>query len=175
MNNFDDLPGIYRFFAGGDRSVRGFAYNSLSPEEEVLQTDGTTELQKTGGRYLLVGSVEMARDLPHDLAAAVFFDVGNAFNRFGDPMEYSVGVGVRYRLPVVSLGLDIAQPLSNAAADRACTSTSRPSYEAATQNTAGARRDCWCWCHRWCCSWWSPLKPACRWLQAGWATWASSR
>ena len=41
-----------------------------------------------------------------------FFDVGNAFNRFGDPLEYSVGVGLRYRLPVVSLGLDMAQPLS---------------------------------------------------------------
>ncbi len=78
----------------------------------MLQTDGTTKLQKTGGRYLLAGSLEVARDLPHDLAAALFFDIGNAFNKFGDPMEYSVGVGVRYRLPVVSLGLDIAQPLS---------------------------------------------------------------
>jgi translocation and assembly module TamA len=118
VNNFNDLPGIYRFFAGGDRSVRGFAYNTLSPEEPVVQTDGSTKLEKTGGRYLLVGSVEVARDLPHDLAAAVFFDVGNAFNKIGDPMEYSVGVGVRYRLPVVSLGLDIAQPLSSSGGPR---------------------------------------------------------
>lgn len=113
VRNFNDLPGIYRFFAGGDRSVRGFAYNSLSPEEPVLQNDGTTKLQKTGGRYLFSGSVEMARDLPRNLAGAVFFDIGNAFNKFGDPMEYSVGVGVRYRLPVVSMGLDIAKPLSD--------------------------------------------------------------
>jgi translocation and assembly module TamA len=42
----------------------------------------------------------------------VFFDIGNAFNKFGDPLEYSVGVGVRYRLPVITLGLDVAQPLS---------------------------------------------------------------
>jgi translocation and assembly module TamA len=118
VNNFDDLPGIYRFFAGGDRSVRGFAYNSLSPEEPVVQDDGSTKLQKTGGRYLLVGSLEVARDLPHNLAGAVFFDVGNAFNKFGDPMEYSVGIGVRYRLPVVSLGLDIAQPLSTGGGPR---------------------------------------------------------
>jgi translocation and assembly module TamA len=118
VRNFDDLPGIYRFFAGGDRSVRGFAYNSLSPEEPVLQDDGTTKLESTGGRYLLVGSVEMVRDLPHDLGAAVFFDAGNAFNKFGDPLEYSVGVGIRYRLPVVSLGLDIAQPLSTGGGPR---------------------------------------------------------
>jgi outer membrane translocation and assembly module TamA len=25
------LPGTERFFAGGDRSVRGFGYNDLSP------------------------------------------------------------------------------------------------------------------------------------------------
>jgi translocation and assembly module TamA len=92
--------------------VRGFAYNSLSPEENVIMRDGTTQLQKTGGRNLMVGSVELARDLPRNFAVATFFDAGNAFNRFGDPLEYSAGVGLRYRLPVVSIGLDIAQPLS---------------------------------------------------------------
>jgi translocation and assembly module TamA len=116
--NFDELPGIYRFFAGGDRSVRGFGYNSLSPEEPVLQEDGTTQLEKTGGRHLVVGSIEFAHDLPHNLAVATFFDIGNAFNKFGDSLEYSAGVGVRYRLPVVSLGLDIAQPLSRSGKPR---------------------------------------------------------
>ncbi|MGC4029061.1 MAG: BamA/TamA family outer membrane protein [Steroidobacteraceae bacterium] len=118
VRNFGDLPGIYRFFAGGDRSVRGFAYNSLSPQEYVAMRDGTTELQKTGGRNLIVGSAELVRDLPRNLAVATFFDIGNAFNRFGDPMEYSAGVGLRYRLPVVSIGLDIAQPLSRSGSPR---------------------------------------------------------
>ena len=31
ISNIEDLPGQYRFFAGGDRSVRGFAYDDLSP------------------------------------------------------------------------------------------------------------------------------------------------
>jgi translocation and assembly module TamA len=118
VRNFDDLPGIYRFFAGGDRSVRGFAYNSLSPEEPVVQSDGSTKMQQTGGRHLFTGSLEVARDLPHNLAGAAFFDIGNAFNKFGDPLEYSVGIGVRYRLPVVSMGMDIAQPLSRNAGPR---------------------------------------------------------
>jgi translocation and assembly module TamA len=112
VRNFDDLPGIYRFFAGGDRSVRGFAYNSLSPEQFVTDRNGVTELKKTGARNLLVGTAEIARDLPRNLAIAAFVDIGNAFNKFGDPMEYSTGIGLRYRLPVVSLGLDIAKPLS---------------------------------------------------------------
>jgi outer membrane translocation and assembly module TamA len=45
---------------------------------------------------------------------ATFFDIGNAFNSFKDPLEYAAGVGIRYRLQdVVSLGLDVAQPLSS--------------------------------------------------------------
>ncbi len=31
VNNVENLPGQYRFFAGGDRSVRGFAFDDLSP------------------------------------------------------------------------------------------------------------------------------------------------
>lgn len=112
VNNFSELPGIYRFFAGGDRSVRGFGYQSLSPEELVRNRDGTTELKRTGGRQLLVGSVEIVRDLPWNLALATFFDAGNAFNDFNVSLQYAAGVGVRYRLPGIAIGLDVAKPLS---------------------------------------------------------------
>ncbi|MBX3703503.1 MAG: BamA/TamA family outer membrane protein [Steroidobacteraceae bacterium] len=104
VGEFQDLPAQYRFFAGGDRSVRGFGYEELSP----VDADGN----RVGGRYLLAGSVELQRDLPRNLVAAVFADAGNAIDRFGDPLEYSVGVGLRYRLPFLSIGLDVAQPLS---------------------------------------------------------------
>lgn len=112
VKNFDEMPGIYRFFAGGDRSVRGFAYQSLSPKEMVLQRDGTLKLTGVGGKHLAVGSVELVRDLPLNLAVATFFDAGNAFDHFGDKLEYAGGVGIRYRLPVVSLGVDVAKPMS---------------------------------------------------------------
>jgi translocation and assembly module TamA len=101
-----------RFFAGGDRSVRGFGLNDLSPVEQVLDENGNPQLEKTGGTHLFAGSVELIRDLPKNFAVAVFGDVGNAFNTFGDPMMYSVGVGVRFRLPVVSVGIDVAQALT---------------------------------------------------------------
>ena len=81
FRDVEDVPGQYRFFAGGDRSVRGFAYNDLSP----LITSAT--------------------------GVAVFADGGNAINTLGDPLAYSAGVGVRLRLPVVTVGLDIAQAL----------------------------------------------------------------
>lgn len=110
--NFDEVPTIYRFFAGGDRSVRGFAYESLAPLGPVVNEDGTTVMKPVGGKNLLVGSLEIVRDLPRNLAVASFFDFGNAFNNWGDALEYSAGLGVRYRLPVVSLGIDVAKPLS---------------------------------------------------------------
>jgi outer membrane protein assembly factor BamA len=59
--------------------------------------------------------VELIRDLPWKrpaLSVAVFTDVGNAFDNFGDPLMYSVGVGLRLRLPVVSMGIDVAQALT---------------------------------------------------------------
>lgn len=99
------LPGTERFFAGGDRSVRGFGFNDLSPI-----ADGST---KVGGRHLATATLEVIRDLPRNLGVAAFFDAGNAFDSFGDPLQYSVGIGVRFRLPIVTLGIDIAQPLTN--------------------------------------------------------------
>lgn len=131
VKNFDELPPQYRFFAGGDRSVRGFGFNTLSPRQDqvVLDASGQPRIDpltgqidttsvRTGGKHLVVGSLELERDLPRNFAVAVFTDVGNAFNTFGDPLEYSVGVGVRYKLPFVSVGLDVAQALSESTGPR---------------------------------------------------------
>lgn len=102
--DFSELPASQRFFAGGDRSVRGFALNELSP----VDGDGN----RIGARHLLTGTVELERNLPRNFRGAVFYDIGNAINDFNDPLEYSVGVGLRYQVAVVSLGVDVAQPLS---------------------------------------------------------------
>jgi translocation and assembly module TamA len=128
VSRFSQLPTVYRFFAGGDNSVRGFAYNELSPLEAVCARNPTTGaiieaangscqtvpggFIKTGGKDVATGTVEVIRDLPRNLGVATFVDYGNAFNGFGPQLEYSVGVGLRIRLPVMTLGIDIAQPLS---------------------------------------------------------------
>src|SRR5689334_15884219 len=132
VSRFSNLPVVERFFAGGDNSVRGFAYNALSPSQDVCQRDTTTHLPilradgtcatklgtvKVGGKDVITGTVEVIRDLPRNFGIAAFFDYGNAFNRFGGtPLEYSVGVGFRVRLPVVTLGVDIAEPISRSGA-----------------------------------------------------------
>jgi translocation and assembly module TamA len=129
VSSTSGLAPSQRFFAGGDRSVRGFGVNDLSPVEQardvndvlLVDEDGNPVYEKVGGKHLFAGSVELVRDLPRNFAAAVFADVGNAFDNFGDPLMYSVGIGVRFRLPVVSVGIDVAQALTTPAG-----STDRP-------------------------------------------------
>jgi len=104
VGDFSDLPASQRFFAGGDRSVRGFALNSLSPKDD--------EGNSLGGRNLLTASVEIERTLPRNFGVAAFYDIGNAFDNFGDSLASAAGVGVRYHIAVASLGVDLAQPLS---------------------------------------------------------------
>ncbi|HXR19499.1 MAG TPA: POTRA domain-containing protein [Steroidobacteraceae bacterium] len=115
INNVEDLPGQYRFFAGGDRSVRGFAYDDLSPVKYLQPSPPTVPptsiAVRPGGRDLLTGSIEIERDLPRNFGVALFMDGGNAVDHFRDPLAYSVGVGFRLRLPVVTVGLDVAQAL----------------------------------------------------------------
>jgi translocation and assembly module TamA len=106
-SDVENIPGQYRFFAGGDRSVRGFAFDDLSPVK--LSPVGVPV--KPGGRNLITGTIELERDLPRNFGVALFVDGGNAIDHFTDPLAYSVGLGFRLRLPVVTVGIDVAQAL----------------------------------------------------------------
>lgn len=105
VSDFEQLPSSLRFFAGGDNSIRGYDYQSLGPEGD----DGEVE----GGRYLAVGSLEYENMFLGDWGGAIFTDFGNAYNSFSDPIEYSVGIGVRWRSPVGLIRVDLAKGLSD--------------------------------------------------------------
>ncbi len=104
VDDFSELPASQRFFAGGDRSVRGFGLNELSPKDDAGN--------RIGGRNLFTGTLELERRLPRNFGLAAFTDFGNAFDHFSDPLEYSAGLGLRWHVAVASLGVDVAQPLS---------------------------------------------------------------
>jgi translocation and assembly module TamA len=96
------LPPSIRFFAGGDNSVRGYAYQSLGPRDSSGQV--------VGGKNLLVASVELQRALFKNWAVSAFFDTGNAFDSFSDIRLYSgAGIGVHYYTIVGALNLYIAR------------------------------------------------------------------
>jgi translocation and assembly module TamA len=103
MNDFDELPASVRFFAGGDSSIRGYAYKSLGPKE-----DGDV----VGGKNLLVGSLELERRLTAKWGVSAFVDSGNAFDRFHVDPKTGAGVGVRWRSPVGPVRLYLAHPFA---------------------------------------------------------------
>lgn len=100
-----ELPSSLRFFAGGDRSVRGYNFQEISP----LNAAG----DPIGGRNLLVSSVEFERMFSETWGAAVFLDAGNAFNRRSDGLRRGAGIGLRWRSPVGPVNLDVARGLDD--------------------------------------------------------------
>ena len=104
-NEFSDVPTSLRFFAGGDQSLRGFAFRSLGPTDD----DGDV----VGGRYLATGSAEYSYPVVGGWRMAAFVDAGNAFDQLDevDP-EVGVGFGVRWRSPVGPLRIDLAWGVS---------------------------------------------------------------
>lgn len=104
-NDFDSTPASLRFFAGGDQSVRGFAYRSLGPQ------DANDEV--TGGRYLATGSAEYSYAVRGNWRLASFIDAGNAFNQIDAvDAEVGAGFGLRWSSPVGPLRLDFAWGVS---------------------------------------------------------------
>ncbi len=102
-----EMPVSLRFFAGGNRSVRGYRYQSLGPKDDLGQV--------VGGKHLLVANLELERRLSQNWGVAVFYDIGNAFDNLADyELEQGAGVGVRRYTRIGSLRLDLARQLGNA-------------------------------------------------------------
>ncbi|MCC2617593.1 autotransporter assembly complex protein TamA [Aestuariibacter halophilus] len=99
-NDFQKVPSSLRYFAGGDQSVRGFAFESLAPRK-----DGKLE----GGRYLNVASVEYSYPVSDQWRLMTFVDVGNATNTPFDRLARGVGAGVSWQSPVGPIRLYLAR------------------------------------------------------------------
>ena len=59
-NSFDEVPTSLRFYAGGDKSVRGFDYREISPTAEVIDPKQENSLLTLLEKYLATSSVEYA-------------------------------------------------------------------------------------------------------------------
>ncbi|WP_416306417.1 autotransporter assembly complex protein TamA [Neptunicella sp. SCSIO 80796] len=104
-DEFSDIPSSLRYFAGGDQSVRGFGYRNLAPLDE------NGEL--IGARYLAVASAEYSYPVADEWRAAVFFDVGNAFDDFNEKFATGVGVGGIWLSPVGPIRIYVARGQSD--------------------------------------------------------------
>jgi translocation and assembly module TamA len=105
-NDFRRVPPDLRFFAGGDRSIRGYDYKSISPRD----ADGYL----SGASKLITGSAEYQYNVTGKWWGAVFIDSGEAVNDIKQSnFKTGAGVGVRWQSPVGPVKLDFAVPVAD--------------------------------------------------------------
>ncbi len=101
VSDFDELPTSLRFFTGGDKTVRGYAYNVIGP---------TIGNDVVGGKHLLESSIEYEVPVSEKWSIAAFADIGDAFD---DEPDYKsgVGLGIHWRSPIGPVRLDFGHAL----------------------------------------------------------------
>jgi translocation and assembly module TamA len=96
----EGIPEDFLFRAGGSRSVRGYAYQSLGAHEGDAVV---------GGRYMATASADVIHWFTSQWGGAVFVDVGDAADSISDwNPNRSYGFGARYKTPAGPLALDLA-------------------------------------------------------------------
>lgn len=97
------MPKSLGFTTGGQDSVRGFGSNALGELDEYGEV--------SGGKNLIVASLEYEHPITEKLGAAVFADAGSAFDSWSDyKLNVGAGFGVRYKSPLGPVRLDLAVP-----------------------------------------------------------------
>ena len=101
-----------RFFAGGQASLRGFDLDSVGPVTFGIDFS----LVPAGGGALFILNEELRIPVRGSLRGAVFADVGQVWERWGDAdleLSVGVGVGIRWSTPIGPLWADVAWPVAN--------------------------------------------------------------
>ncbi|HEY6364417.1 MAG TPA: BamA/TamA family outer membrane protein [Candidatus Binatia bacterium] len=102
----ENLPISERLYAGGEKSVRGYARRKLGP----LDARGNP----IGGLSLIEGSVELRRPIWGPLGGALFIDFGQVSLRSFDlpvnDLKFGSGFGLNYQTPLGPLALYLGFP-----------------------------------------------------------------
>ncbi len=110
----DQIPPSLAFFAGGDRSIRGYAYQSVGRELPRMAVGiANTDTLVVGGTRLATGSLEVQRYLNPRWRLAAFVDAGDAFVDNDFDLNVGVGLGIHYLSPVGALRFEIADPVTS--------------------------------------------------------------
>lgn len=95
VENLNQLPLTLRFFAGGIGSVRGYPYSSIGP-----------------GKYLQVASAEYQHRIVGNWNGAIFYDIGNASDKFNSHFKRGDGAGIVYQSFIGPIKLYVGRALS---------------------------------------------------------------
>ncbi len=110
VDDFDKLPPELRFFAGGDRSIRGYAFQTVGPRRQFADNPVPKVI---GGKQLLVGSAEYEYYFTPKWGAAAFVDAGDAFSGKDFDLKIGAGLGMRWRSPVGLVRVDLGTPIGD--------------------------------------------------------------
>jgi len=105
-----EIPPTLRFYAGGDRSVRGYQYREIGPR---IAAGPRRDAFALGAKNVVAASLEFERYFSDAWGAAVFVDGGSAFDDRLDRWRQGVGVGLRWKSPVGPLRIDLAHGLDD--------------------------------------------------------------
>jgi translocation and assembly module TamA len=108
----DQLAPSLGFFTGGSQTIRGFGYQSIGNEIEVVRADGSERKLVVGGTRLAVASIEYQYAFAQRWRGALFLDGGDAFDEDDFDLHYGAGVGLHYITPVGAVRLELANPVS---------------------------------------------------------------
>ncbi len=125
VDDFESLPPELRFFAGGDRSIRGHAFQTIGtplPDDLVpvalercaARPQRPCQELVIGGKFLAVASAEYEYYFKPNWGIAAFVDTGDAFTTFDDYRQRTgVGIGARWRSPVGMVRVDLGVPVND--------------------------------------------------------------
>jgi translocation and assembly module TamA len=105
------------FFTGGSQSLRGYGYQSIGKQLDVLRSDGTPQTITVAADRLLTGTLEYQYYFTPHWRGAVFMDAGDAFDQGDFDAKYSPGFGVHYISPVGAVRVDLANGVSENSGD----------------------------------------------------------
>lgn len=100
VNDFHQLPAAYRFFTGGDKTIRGYRFEHIG-ERDSSNTN-------IGGNKMYYISAEYEYFFHDNMAAAVFIDAGDAYSSNSARLKVGAGVGFHYYSPIGPIKVDVA-------------------------------------------------------------------
>jgi len=117
-NDSDKIPIYERFFAGGAYTIRGYEERKVGPLDPGSK-------DPLGGSSMFIGNIEYVYPLFGFLKVALFYDVGNVWEKPGDifsnkdangvvnsgGLKSSFGLGFRIKTPIGPIMLDYGIPM----------------------------------------------------------------
>lgn len=105
-NRDREIISFERFYAGGSTTVRGYPERGLGP---------TDEFGNHRGDVLFILNTELRFPIYKFIGGALFWDVGNVWNKFSDIKDVlprtAIGLGLRAETPLGPARIDVGLPL----------------------------------------------------------------